>query len=77
MTQVHYIARRPQKIGERVFQPGEEIPNAGALPNLRAYLNLGEIEAIPLPGEPHRTAASDGGSPPSHSKQERKAARSA
>ena len=51
-----YVARTRLKVGDSYREPGEEIPEAASWLNLHAYLDLDQIEEVPVLGDqvPHR-----------------------
>ncbi len=46
-----YVARTRLKVGDSYREPGEEIPEAASWPNLRSYLDLEQLEEVPVLGD--------------------------
>ncbi len=51
-----YVARTRLKVGDTYREPGDQVPEAASWPNLHAYLDLDQIEEVPVLGDqvPHR-----------------------
>lgn len=47
MTDLTYVALKPIKVGGKMRQPGDLVPEATTWHNLPAYLSTGRISAIP------------------------------
>jgi hypothetical protein len=46
-----YVARTRLKVGDGWREPGQEVPEAAEWPTLHAYLDLGQIEQVPVVGD--------------------------
>lgn len=58
MDELTYIMLKPRKVGGRIRQPGELVPEAAGWKNRSAYLNRGVITATPVESlsDEHRKA---------------------